>query len=214
MPPDWREWHTAYDRDGPLRQRLEIVQARIGAAFDAAPAGPIRAVSIGAGQGRDLLGVLASHPRAADVTARLVELDPELAAQARAAAAAVAPAEVDVVGGVASTTSAYEGAVPADLVVACGIFGNISDADIATTIRTLPSLCAPGASVVWTRHRRPPDRTTEIRAWFAGAGFDEVAFDGSEEFPFGVGVHRLSRVPDPYRHGTRMFTFVGYDALG
>jgi hypothetical protein len=77
----------------------------------------------------------------------------------------------------------------------------------------LPSLCAPGATVVWTRHRRPPDRTTEIRAWFADAGFAELSFDGSEEFLFGVGVHRLSRAPGSYHYGTRMFTFVGYEAL-
>ena len=32
------------------------------------------------------------------------------------------------------------------------------------TIETLPSLCAPGATVIWTRHRRAPDRTTDVRA--------------------------------------------------
>ena len=78
MSRDWREWHTAYDGDTPLTQRLAIVQARIADALDAAPPGPIRVISMCAGQGRDLLGVLADHPRRADVRARLVELDGEL----------------------------------------------------------------------------------------------------------------------------------------
>ena len=85
---DWGAWHDAYDDPGSsLAQRLAVVQARIAAALDVAPPGPLRAVSMCAGQGRDLIPVLASHPRGRDVTARLVELDPALAATARRAAA-------------------------------------------------------------------------------------------------------------------------------
>jgi len=73
------------------------------------------------------------------------------------------------------------------------------------------SLCAPNATVVWTRHRRPPDVTPAIRDWFATAGFDEVAFEGPDGFIFGVGVHRLSRDPDPFAPEARLFEFVGSD---
>ena len=77
---DWHAWHDAYDDPGSsLAQRLRVVQARIAATLDAAPPGPLRALSMCAGQGRDLIPVLASHPRGRDVTARLVELDPGLA---------------------------------------------------------------------------------------------------------------------------------------
>ena len=144
-----------------------------------------------------------------DVAARLVELDPELAATA----AAHAPPGVDVVCGDASTTSAYAGAVPADLVLACGIFGNITDDDIHNTVRSLPMLCAPGATVVWTRHRRPPDRTVDVRRWFGDAGFDEIAFRGSDDFLFGVGAHRLTGPALPFTPDVQLFTFVGYDSL-
>ena len=147
--------------------------------------------------------------RADDVAARLVELDPELAATA----AAHAPPGVDVVCGDASTTSAYAGAVPADLVLACGIFGNITDDDIHNTVRSLPMLCAPGATVVWTRHRRPPDRTVDVRRWFGDAGFDEIAFTGSDDFLFGVGAHRLTGPALPFTRDVQLFTFVGYDSL-
>jgi hypothetical protein len=183
------------------------VQRHIRATLDACAPGPIHIVSLCAGQGRDLIEAIDGHPRAADVRARLVELDPRNCDAARAAA----PSGVEVVTGDASDTSAYAGAVPAEIVIACGVFGNISDADILRTIETLPSLCAPAATVIWTRHRRPPDRTSEVRQWFVDAGFDEVAFEGPEGFVFGVGVNRLARLPEPFEPDVKMFSFVGSD---
>jgi len=210
MEREWREWHRDYDVPGSrLAQRLLVVQGLIRDAIDGRPPGPIRVVSACAGEGRDLLGVLADHPRAADVRARLVEVDPELAATA----AAHAPPGVDVVCADASTTSAYAGAVPADVVLVCGIFGNITDEDVHNTVRSIPMLCAPGATVIWTRHRRPPDLTVDVRRWFADAAFEEIAFAGSDDFLFGVGAHRLTGPPLPFEPGVRLFTFVGYDAL-
>jgi len=207
---DWRAWHARYDTDARLRARLEVVQRRIRDAIDAAPPGPVRVISMCAGQGRDLLGVLAEHPRAVDARGRLVELDPQLAADARASA----PPGIEVACADASTSDAYAGAVPADLVLVCGVFGNVSADDVRRTVRVLPSLCAPGATVIWTRHRRPPDLTIDIRSWFADAGFRETAFDAPGDFLFGVGAHQLSRAPSSYERAVRMFTFVGYQALG
>ena len=60
---DWRAWHEAYDDPGSqLARRLAAVQARIADALDTAPPGPLRAVSMCAGQGRDLIPVLAGPP--------------------------------------------------------------------------------------------------------------------------------------------------------
>ncbi len=182
------------------------MQAHLRDALDQCAPGPIRVVSVCAGQGHDLIGVLADHPRAADVNARLVELDPRNCDAARA----TAPAGVEVVCGDASLSSAYAGAVPAKIVLLCGVFGNISDADIVRTIETVPSLCAPGATVIWTRHRREPDLTPDVRKWFESAGFTEVAFEAPEEFIFGVGVNRLAKPPQPFRE-SKMFDFVGSD---
>jgi hypothetical protein len=213
-PRDWVAWHRQYDAEGtPLAQRLAIVQARIRVALDAQPPGPVRMISVCAGEGRDPLGALDGHPRAADVRGRLVELDPALAATARERAAALGLAHVEVVAGDASTTTAYEGAVPADLVLACGVFGNITDDDIQRTVRALPALCAPGATVICTRHRRPPDRTPLVRAWFATAGFEELAFDAPTDFFFSVLSFRYAGDPQPFFADQRLFTFVGYDAL-
>jgi len=183
------------------------VQRYIRDALDACRPGPIQLISVCAGQGHDVIGALADHPRAGDARARLVELDAVNVAHAQA----TAPAGVDVVCADASDTRAYDGAVPAEIVLANGVFGNISDADIQHAINVLPSLCAPDATVLWTRHRRPPDVTPQIRAWFTAAGFDEVAFEGPEGFIFGVGVHRLARDPDPFVPGVKLFAFVGSD---
>src|ERR1700694_3658252 len=83
----WLDWHGAYDvPDSPLALRLAVVQQCIADALDAAAPGPVRVISMCAGDGRDLLGALDGHPRGRDVTGRLLELDPALAARARAAA--------------------------------------------------------------------------------------------------------------------------------
>jgi hypothetical protein len=210
MARDWRKWHEGYDTPGSfLQRRLATVQQCIRDALDAMPAGRIRVVSMCAGEGRDLLGVLADHPRSADVDAHLVELDPELAATA----ARAAPANVSVHCADASKTDAYADAVPANLVLACGVFGNVTDADVERTVRRLPSLCAPGARVVWTRHRREPDLTITIRHWFDEAGFEPLSFVAPEDAVYTVGMHRLAGAPLPFTPGERLFTFVGYDAL-
>ena len=211
---DWSAWHEAYDRpEHFLGARLAVVQQRIRELLDGAPPGPLRAISLCAGQGRDLLEVLAGHARARDVSALLVERDERNVAAARAAAATARLSGVTIIRGDAVSTDAYAGAVPADLILACGVFGNIVDADIERTIAALPSLCAPRAAVVWTRHRMPPDRTIEIRGWFERAGFQEVSFDAPDAFLFSVGVHRLSVAPAAFTPGLRLFDFVGSDVL-
>jgi hypothetical protein len=206
---DWVEWHEPYeDPDSYLSQRLRTVQTEIRAALDVAPAGPIRVVSLCAGQGRDLLGVLADHPRRADVAARLVELDAHNASVARERVAELGlAASVEVVEGDAADTSLYVGAVPAEVVLACGVFGNITDEEIERTVRALPMFCAPGATLVWTRHRLEPDLTPAVRRWFGEAGFTEVSFHAPEDFLFGIGVARYDGEPAPFDPGRHLFTF-------
>jgi hypothetical protein len=80
-------------------------------------------------------------------------------------------------------------------------------------MRALPMLCAPRATVIWTRHRRPPDRSVDVRRWFEAAGFEEIAFIGSDEQLFGVGAHRLVVVPLPFVPALTLFEFVGAGAL-
>lgn len=173
---DWQAWHSEYDSDTPLRRRLEIVQRRIGDVLDSFLGSPLRVVAMCAGEARDLLGALDKRERR-DITGRLVELDLDLAGRARAHANTLGLHDVEVRVGDAGTTVSYAGALPADLVLACGVFGNISAADIERTLRALPMFCAPGATVIWTRHRREPDMTVSIRRWLSESGFENTAYD-------------------------------------
>lgn len=207
---DWAEWHEPYDRPGSsLYRRLQLVQRRIGEALAAAPPGVINVISICAGQGRDLVGALRDHARRGDVEARLVELDEGNVGYARESAQSAGLGGVEVVVGDASITTAYEGRVPADLLLVCGVFGNVTDADIRHTIEKLPSLCRSRATVIWTRHREPPDMTPTIRGWFEGAEFEEVGFDSEEGFLFGIGTHRFLGTAQPFERDVRLFDFIG-----
>ncbi len=196
----WVRWHRSYEDPGsPLALRLRIVQSMVRAFLDSVPADhprPIRVVSFCAGQGRDVIDVVSEHPRGGEVVALLVELDPELAAFARRRAAdAGVHEQVRVVEGDASLCRHYEPAVPADLVLVCGVFGNIGRDDITRTIQALPGMCRQGAEVIWTRHRRPPDITPSIRAEFLDAGFEEVAFEDPGGYVLSVGRHRFTGAP-------------------
>lgn len=200
---DWTQWHEMYsEADSPLSRRLVTVRRRIAEALDHFPAGPIRLASMCAGDGRDILGVLQNHPRAGDVSGRLVELDQQLAEQARAAAVSA----IEVHCGDAGSSDAYAGAVPVDLLLCCGVFGNITEEDIRNTIESWSMLCAPEATVLWTRGAFEHDLRPQIRQWVKLAGFEELAFDGMDD-RYGVGVAKMVRAGKPYRRGIHFFRF-------
>ncbi len=213
----WMAWHQAYDDEtSPLSHRLRLVQGELRAALSEAPPGPVRIVSVCSGQGRDVIDVVADSPRRDDVRARLVELDPGLVAFARARAVDLGVGEqLEVIEGDAAWAGHYAALVPAHVVLACGVFGNISDEDIRSFVSGLPSWCAPGASVIWTRHNRPPDLTPAVRGWFDQAGFDEVAYDAPEGRVLSVGRHRrrASGSVASFDPKATLFTFVGDGSL-
>ncbi|MBV9093823.1 MAG: hypothetical protein JO132_08110 [Streptosporangiaceae bacterium] len=149
------------------------------------------------------------HPRRGDVRAVLVESDPRNAGVACRAAAGYGLSQVEVRQSDASLAASFADALPADVLLLCGIFGNVSDRDIKRTVHAAPALCRCGATVIWTRHRRPPDLTPQIRAWFAESGLDELAFDALETSSLtSVGVHRLSRTAPARPPSHRLFTFI------
>jgi len=207
---DWVEWHQGYaDPASGLSARLRSVRRHLGRAIDQV-AGPVRLVSLCAGQGDDVIGVLPGHPRRDQVTAVLVEADPRNVQVARDRAAAAALTQVQVRQADASRPESFADALPADVLLLCGIFGNISDTDIERTAAAAPALCAPGATVIWTRHRRPPDLTPRIRAWFTSAGFEELAFDALDTTALAaVGAGRLSHAASVGLPSGPLFTFRG-----
>ena len=190
-------WHKAYDDpSSALSARLQMVQAQLAGAIDRAPPGRVRLVSLCAGQGHDVLGVLRDHPRRKDVSAVLVEANPDIAAAARERAAGAGLAQVEVRHADAGRVASFADALPAGVLMLCGIFGNVSDPDIERTIAAAAAFCAPGGTVIWTRHRRPPDLTPQVRAWFTAAGFEEIMFGSPETSPqIGVGAGQFRGTP-------------------
>jgi hypothetical protein len=198
---NWHGWHDDYDRPGSsLARRLDAVQARVSVALDSAPPGPLRAISLCAGQGRDLLEVLAGHPRRDDVRALLVELDQRNADAARARARAAGLERVEIVTGDAALTDNYRDMAPADLVLVCGVFGNITLGDIERTVGACCQLCKAGGTVIWTRSRAAPDRVPLICEWLEDRGFDRQWLS-EPDAGFGVGAHRFSGEPQPLEAG-------------
>jgi hypothetical protein len=207
MVTHWEAWHGAYaDPTSSLSRRLRIVQDHVRRFLDETAPLPVRVLSLCAGDGRDLLEVLAERDDAHRVAATLVDLDPGLAERARVSAGAFAGVEVRTAD--AGDPEAYAADPVADLVLLCGVLGNVSDADVEHTVASLPALCAPGARVIWTRTRRAPDLTARVRTWFVHNGFRELAFDPVPDGMAAVGVAELVTAPSPGLGRGRLFSFV------
>jgi hypothetical protein len=185
-----------------------VVQDLVARALDELPPGPVRVISMCAGQGRDVLTVARRHRRGDDLQGRLVELEASNVEHARSTIATAGLTGLEVVEADAGRSDAYLGAAPADLVLACGIFGNVTDADIEGTIRFLPQLCASGALVLWTRAPREDGLIGRIEEWFAASGFEATALIVPKGDLFGVGAARFTGAPEPLRAGERIFEFV------
>jgi ubiquinone/menaquinone biosynthesis C-methylase UbiE len=208
-PTNWSAWHKGYDDErSALSRRLRVVQRHIALCMNARLKVPLTAISVCAGQGHDLLGVLATRADAHRIRATLLEYDESNVSAAQTAIATAGLRNVTVKHVDAGDLAAYEGAVPADLVLMAGVFGNISDADVRRTIGALPQLCAPGATVIWTRTRREPDLTPRIRRWLQAAAFVEHAFHAPPDVMFSVGVHHFTGAPQPLAVHGNIFQFL------
>ncbi|MFG1994999.1 class I SAM-dependent methyltransferase [Actinoplanes sp. NPDC048988] len=216
MTTDWLAWHDEYDDpDSSLSRRLTVVRDYLTRALSEAPAeadGRRRLISLCAGDGRDVLPILARHDRGRAVHAVLTELDPELAARARATATRLGLPGVDVRTGDSGSAGTFLDAAPAHIVMACGVFGNISDGDVRRTIAALPALLAEDGIVIWTRGRggQDADPSESVRADLEAHGFQEIAFTRPVDARFRVGLHRLATAPPPGRltAQAQLFSFV------
>lgn len=218
MARDWHAWHREYDDpESSLARRLTVVRGELCRALewlDAAGVTEPRLLSLCAGDGRDVLPVLASDHH--NVGATLVERDEELSSRARAEAARCGLDRVEVRTKDAGNTDSLADAGPADVLVACGVFGNVTDEDMVATVQALPTLLARDAVVVWTRGDRahpedpaavPGDPAEHVRQTFLASGFEEVGFVRPDDAGHRVGVHRLVGDPLPFQPGRQLFSF-------
>lgn len=211
---DWTGWHGAYDDPNTaLSRRLRIVQDMIRRWLARRTVDQTHALSMCAGQGRDLLPVLVDV-RPFPFQATLVEWDAANVAAARDDVRRLSLLDdfahlwVDIRRGDAGRSDTYRDIPRADLLLACGVFGNISDGDVCCTISALPQLCRAGATVIWTRSRRAPDLTPAVRSWLNHAGFEEISYEAPDDALFSVGAHRLHATSKPLAVGQTWFKFL------
>jgi hypothetical protein len=209
---DWHAWYDEYaDPASDLSRRLAEVRSRLAAVL-AGGEDPVRLLSLCAGDGRDTIPVLAASGRQVD--ACLVELDSGLADAARAAAAA-AGVELEVRTGDAGEVTTFGDRLPVDVLMLCGVFGNVADADLVRTVAAARTMVAVRGVVIWTRGNRVPDDPTShaddpaewVRGRFRAAGFEEVAFVKPDDASYRIGIVRQPQVVDR-ELPERLFTFV------
>ena len=128
----------------------------------------LRILSLCAGDDRDVLPELAGTAPPVDVQAVLVELDPELAERARRAADG-RDEVLRVRVGDAGDVSSFDDVLPVDLLLLCGVFGNVSGDDIRRTIATVPAMLVPGGTVIWTHGRFGDEQPTCARSCGGGS---------------------------------------------
>ena len=76
-------------------------------------------------------------------------------------------------------------------------------------IESAPQLCAPGATLLWSRGRDDRDLNAEIQARFAAAGFNHVAYEARDHGSLpALGVMRYAGPPVDLVPGRRLFTFL------
>ena len=207
---DYVAWHRQYDDpDTGLSHRLRCVQEEVDSALNATSPSPVRVISICAGDGRDLLDVLASRADAARVSGELLELLPELVELTTERIKELGLTAIDARCVDASHTSAYDGLARADLLIVSGVMGNLSSAEVRALVGFTASLCAPGALLIWNRSSKHPDLGDDIRRWFDGAGFQQRALhENLGGTTMRVGVERYAGPTVPRGAPRQLFTFL------
>jgi SAM-dependent methyltransferase len=206
---DWAEWHRHYDDPtNGLTRRLAVVKSRLSETLDVTGAAKPRVLALCAGEGRDVVPVLASRRPGQVPAALLVEREPGLAQRARDAAAAARLEEVEVRCADAGNFRSFADFLPVEVLMLCGVFGHLDDVDLKGVVSSVPQLVRGGGRVIWTRGRSDPDMRPVVRGLFHEAGLPELSFNGDPE-DFGVGVNAVpvSTQWQPPRGEGRFFTF-------
>ncbi|NNN20704.1 MAG: SAM-dependent methyltransferase [Acidimicrobiales bacterium] len=203
----WESWHDSYSvKNSDLSYRLEVVKQRLQELIERFEV-PVRILSLCAGQGHDVIQTLKENPNLNISKALLVELDPKNVSVGESEIKRSGLGTVNYLEGDAANVSLYSDFVPVEILLLCGIFGNISLDDIKNTLERSSSFLAPGGFVVWTRHRKEPDATPAIRNWCAEFGYREIAFDTPDRHEFSVGTYELVKAPSKFLPDGKLFQF-------
>jgi len=207
MARDWHAWYADYDDPASeLSRRLAVVRAELAAVL-ADRTGLVTLLSLCAGDGRDTLPVLAAST--ATVSAVLVELDPDLAEAGRREAAALG-LDVDVRTDDAGLVAAWADVVPVDVLMLCGVLGNVSDDDARRILTGAALMLQRGGTMIWTRGSRgsgDEDPSGWLRGLLIEAGWEERSFVRPDDAAYRVGVHTWQGISSGFL-ADRLFAFV------
>jgi hypothetical protein len=194
------------------------VREHIAQALLSYPPGRIRLISRCAGDGRDLIGMVANHPRREDVSASLIEINSERVTQGEVVVASFPLAsQVHFLRAAATLSDTYLSVAPADLVLAASVFGNVRAVEEGRLVWSLRSLRRLGGSVIWTRYVGDLDgeqASERIRQLLKEAGFRELVRTRTVPSGFAIDMHGFSGDPQPLVPATKLFEFTGYDRIG
>lgn len=214
---DWANWHKLYDAGLGLSVRLRIVREQIQAALDECAPGPVRIVSICAGDGRDVIEAVSCHRRCHDVAATLIDNHAPSLDRGRALASEAGVAgQIEFVCADATLAGSYLGSVPADVIIISGVLGHVSDAWLPRFLGNLPMLCQEGGSVIWNRHQvvnRGAEHVRLIQQILRARDFHEVHFEATSPTGFAVSRARFRGTAQPLDPGRVLFEFAGLDRL-
>jgi hypothetical protein len=127
----------------------------------------------------------------------------------RAAQIAGIENQIEFIHGDATKSRTYQGIIPADLVLACGVFGNVRMRHISHLIFRLRSLCRSGSFLVWTRvlSRDGLREVETIRDLLQKAAFEQVCLEFSDVTNHFIGSHRYVGINQPLTKRKRLFKF-------
>jgi ubiquinone/menaquinone biosynthesis C-methylase UbiE len=206
---DWQEWHNHYNEpSSDLARRLQIVQEQITNCLPHNVNEPYQIIDICAGDGRDLIGVLSKHLNLLNIRSFLVEINDEIANHAKELINTEHIQNIQVVIADAANSSLYKNVIPADLILLCGVFGNISIEDVQNIIENLHMFCKSGTKVIWTRNRRAPDVTPKIRELFTNNSFAELKFISPSDNTYAVGLNIFKGDTKAFNPELKLFTFI------
>jgi hypothetical protein len=205
----WSNWPAMSYRRASYVKRLKVVQDQFAASLTEREPGPVRVVSLCAGDGRDVMGVLESHTRRADVTAWLVELDPKsVAAGVKARDEVGLSRNVIFIQGDATDFATYKDILPSDIVLVCGVWGHVRPEEQLSLVKALGKFCKPGGTVIWSRGlKRGMERFTELQALFERNSFERVGESFTPDGKWGVCTHRYMGKPVEVPTSGRIFNF-------
>ena len=208
---DWNAWHHKYNTDTELNARLSQVKICIDEALRALPPGKVNVISLCSGDGRDLIELLPTHARRADVSGWLLECHESLVETAQQAIHQQG-LKTTLHACVADATDArsYATIPPAHLIILAGVFGSVETDEIPRLLRNLQILCAPAAYVVWTQNLYTEEgqhRSVILRQALNTQSFTSVKLLTTPQQRYHIGLHQYHGKPVNLPLDDRLFTF-------